>query len=354
MVEHKVVLVTGVAGRWGAQVAARLAREPVYHVIGLDITQPERELKELDFILADPRDPALAELLQAEGVDTVCHLAFVDTIHPNQVAFDLNVNGTKHLLEACAEAGVRKVVLKSSMDVYGARPGNSAFLSENHPLRGSRTWGGTRDRVEIETFCDSFRHQAPNTLLTILRFAHIIGPTADTPMTRFLSEPWAPSLLGFDPRMQLIHEEDVVAALLHAVYHDVRGVFNVAAEDVLSLNRIRGLAGKAPLPIFHPLVYRGAGARLRLSRYVPIEPDRLRYPCVGDLRRMCEQLGFSPRYTAEEALREYAAVQRMRRLLPGVAVLPPNRERLREAIAQRRRAREKQATSAVEEGGDDE
>ena len=141
MTEKQVVLVTGVAGYWGARVAARLAAEGSYHVIGVDREPPEVKIEELDFIPADIRNPLLASLLDSEGVDTVCHLAFVEATRPSEAAFDYNVRGTTKVLDACAGAGVRKVVLKSSMAVYGARPSNSTFLAENHALRGSKQQG---------------------------------------------------------------------------------------------------------------------------------------------------------------------------------------------------------------------
>ena len=72
-----------------------------------------------------------------------------------------------------------------------------------------------RDLIEIEAFCNGFRGQYPDITLTILRFPSIVGPTADTPMTRFLRSQLTPSLMGFDPLMQLIHEDDVVEALWH-------------------------------------------------------------------------------------------------------------------------------------------
>ena len=263
------------AGYWGSRIAARLASEPGYDVIGLDTEPPAEEIKGLDFVQADIHSQLLAELLQAEGVDTVCHLAFVDTARPHEATFELNVIGTTRVLGACTQAGVRKVVLKSSTAVYGARPSNPAFLTEEHSLRGSRRWGTVRDLVEIETFCHSVRHQHPDITLTILRFPSIVGPTADTPMTRFLLEPAALSLLGFDPMMQLIHEDDVVA-LLHAVKEDVPGAFNIAATDALPLSRIRGLVGKLPFSVLHMCANWSVSllgtALLGVKRYLPIDP----------------------------------------------------------------------------------
>jgi UDP-glucose 4-epimerase len=309
MNQERIVLVTGVASPWGSRVAERLLTEATCHVIGLDAERPAEENPGLNFVQADIRNPLLVDLFKAKNVDTVCHLAFNGTRRRSESAFDLNVMGTAKLMGACAAAGVRKVVLKSSMAVYGARATNSAFLSEDHRLRGSRRYGYVRDMVEVESFCSDFRRREPETLLTILRFPSIVGPTVNTRMTRFLKEPWAPSLLGFDPMMQIVHEDDVVNALVHAVLNDLPGIYNVAAEGVLPLSKLRGLTGKPPIPVFHKFVYWGValpgGTSRVLDRCLPIEPDYIRYPWVGDLTRMREEFGFEPSYTSEETLREF-------------------------------------------------
>jgi UDP-glucose 4-epimerase len=312
-------------------------------VIGLDAKPPKETIKGLDFVQADIRNPLLVDLLRAEKVNTLCHLAFVESDRPNESAFEFNVMGTMKVFGACVDAGVRKIVFRSSMSVYGAHPDNSTFLTEEHPLRGSQQHGYTRDLVEVEAFCNGFRRQMPQIKLTILRFSGIVGQNADTPMNRFLKQLWTPVLLGFDPMMQVIHEDDVVNALVHSIVHEASGVFNVAAEGLLPLSRITALAGKFPIPVFHLAAYWGVGllggTGLRLTRYVPIELDYIRYPWVGDLARMREELRFSPHYTSEEALREFAGHQRMRRYLPESAALAYDEERLRDTIERRRRAR---------------
>jgi UDP-glucose 4-epimerase len=277
----------------------------------------------------------------------VCHLVFQDATHASETAFDVNVMGSMKVLGMCAEAGVRKVVLKSSMSVYGASPQNPVFLTEDAPLQGGRSSGATRDLVEIEAFCNGFRRQVPEMMLTILRFPGIIGPKCDTPLTRFLKQPLAPTLMGFDPQMQVIHEKDVVGALLHAIENDAPGVFNIAAEGNLPFSRILALAAKVNIPVFHLFAYWGtsaaAGVGVKASAYFPIELDYLRYSWVGDLTRMREAFGYAPQYTAEEALREFAGEQRLRRYTPDAAALAYDEERLRDTIERRRRSREAQS-----------
>jgi UDP-glucose 4-epimerase len=357
MAEKQVILVSGAAGYWGFRVATRLMTEPGYQLIGLDAEHPSIEIKGLDFVRADIRNALLVELLRAERVDTVCHLAFVHSYQRSEADFENNVMGTAKLLAACAEAGVRRVVLRSSMTVYGARPTNPAFLTEESPLRGSKRYGYVRDLVEIETFCNVFRRRVPQMNLTVLRFASIVGPSADTPMVRFLKQPWAPSLMGFDPMMQVIHEDDVVEALAYAALNDVPGAFNVAAEGVLPLSKIRGLAGKLPVAVLHPFAYWGVGLMggigLPVSRYMPIEPNYLRYPWVGDLTRMHRDLGFEPLHTAEDTLCEFTRRARSAPYRSGSINETRAEEWLRDIIEQRRSARGGPGLTHSEvEGGD--
>ncbi|MGD2039407.1 MAG: NAD-dependent epimerase/dehydratase family protein [Anaerolineae bacterium] len=355
MTDRTTILITGVAGYWGSEVAARLTADGRYRVLGLDTRRPAGEIPGVDFILADIRNPLMVELLKAEAVDIVCHLAFRRSTRRSEPVFDSNVIGTTKLLGACASAGVRKVVLKSSTVVYGARPTNSAFLAEDHALRGSRRYGYIRDWVEIETFCNGYRHRVPELALTILRFANIVGPTASTPMTCFLSSARAPSLMGFDPMLQVIHEEDVVEALLHTLDNDIPGVFNVAAHDPLPLSKMRGIVGKPPLAVYHSVADWGTAIlgtiRLQLQDYLPLEPSYLRYPWVADLTRMRDDLGFVPRYTAVEALREFAARLRLGRYRTGDNQLAKDEDQLREVIARRQRARDRQRPSPLQANG---
>ncbi len=338
MPRTKNVLITGVANQWGARLAATLCQRKNLHVIGIDTTQPAIPIDGLDFIQADIRNPLLLDLLNLEKVDTVYHLAFQESYRHSENTFDYNVIGTMKFLGACTEAGVRKIIFKSSTTVYGATHRNPAFITENRPIHGSRQYGYNRDLVEIESFLNGYQRQYPQITLTILRFAHILGPTVNTPMVRFLSDKMAPILLGFDPMMQIIHENDVQSAFLHVLDKDYPGPYNIAAEGILPLTKILGIVGKTPLPILHPLAYWSVSAALPLNEHFPIEPNYLRYRCVADLKLMHERLNFTPQYTAEEALREFAGQQRMR---PYISESPHayDEERLRDTIERRRRAR---------------
>jgi UDP-glucose 4-epimerase len=344
MTEQRVVLIDGVAGYWGGRVAEHLLAEPGLHVIGLD-TEPPRQGSGIDFIQADMRNPLLVELLREEKVHTYVHLAFKESARPSESAFEFNVMGTMKVLSACAEAGVKHVVLMSSTLLYGAQPGNSAFLREDHPLNAKRNFGTLRDLLEIESFVAGFRSQSPDIQLTVLRFAHILGPTVDSPLARFLRDDTSPMLLGFDPVVQLVHEDDVSSALAHAIIYEVPGTYNIAASGAMPLFKLTGLAGKFPVPVFHPIAY--LGESFLGPQFTAIDFDYLRYPCVGDLQRMHEDLDFKPIYTAEDAARAFAATQKQKAATPVMSAQEAEEERLRAIIERRKNLREQMTGSTA-------
>jgi UDP-glucose 4-epimerase len=340
------ILVTGVGGYWGGRVAQNLAEQSNIHVLGLDTIAPQEPIPGLDFIQADIKNPLLIDLFKSEQVEVVCHLAFKESIRPSETVFDHNVMGTMKVLGACAESGVRKIILMSSTAVYGAKAKNSAYLLEESPLAGSRSYGSIRDLIEIEAFCNGFRRQSPGKILTVLRYANIIGPSVDSPMTKFLRETLSPSLLGFDPIMQLIHEDDVIGSILHAVENDIPGTFNIAADDLMPLSKIIGLGGKVRLPLFHPLAYWGysliGGSGLRLSRHIPIELDYIRYRWVGDTQKMKEIFQYKPAHSAEDTLREFGELNRQKQLFPEKESNGYDIDQFKRVIERRRQTKDSQ------------
>ncbi len=337
MADERVVLVTGVAGYWGSRAAERLLEQENLHVIGIDTETPSKTLDGLDFVQADVRNPLLLELLQEEKVEAILHLQFRETLTPSEAAFDQNVMGTAKLLGAAAQAGVDHVVMKSSIMVYGAQPDNPMFLREDHPMNGPKKYGYIRDWIECEKYAESFREQNPDATLTVLRFGHIVGARVDSPMTRFLKEEEAVTLMGFDPMLQVIHHDDVISALVHAVNGTYPGAFNVAPEKGMPLWKTLGLAGKIPLPVLHPIAYWSVS--LGGPKLAPLPLDYLRYPCMGDMSKMQEELGFTPQFTPEETVRELASEQRVRKLFRKKSALEIDEDRLRDTLQRRKRAR---------------
>ncbi len=248
----------------------------------------------------------LVDLLREAEVDVLYHLAFLHgRTRSAGFAHEVEVIGTLHVLAAAARAGVKKLVVPSYTLVYGARTDNPALLTEEAPLHGCAASRFVSDRVEVEKQLAAFGQAHPEVEVTVFRFAPVLGPTADNPATRFFRRPLAPTLLGFDPLWQAVHEDDACAALLHVLDRPSAGVFNVVSEDVLPLSAMVALAGSRALPLPAPL----ARALLRglntagITATPPTLLDYLHYACVADGARCREVLGFEPHHSAREALK---------------------------------------------------
>jgi UDP-glucose 4-epimerase len=314
------IAITGLRTFLGHKLAERLhAHDPELRIVGLDLRRPYRLEGRIRFHsldLTDPRANArLAEIFERESVDAVVHAAFRSFPTPDlEGDHELETIGSLHLLQACAARKVRRVVLASSTMLYGPRPDNPNFLTENHPLRGHPAAHNIQNRVETEALVEAWRLRHPDTEVTVLRPCWIVGPTVWDAVTRYLARPVVPTLLGYDPLFQFVHEDDVLHAFLQATLEGRPGVYNVVGRGVLPLSTLLRSAGKSVFRIPPSLLYR--------LRYYPSqtqtgdEPqafyDYLRYLWVADGQRGFDALG-EPVYTTQEAWLSFVASRRLRR-----------------------------------------
>ncbi len=316
------VAITGLRTFVGQRLAERLRGEGEpegFRVVGLDLRRPHRLEGRVRFQRVDLTDPAvplrIAEILEKEGVEVVVHCAF-RTFPTADVEADheLETIGTLHLLDACAAARIPRLVVASSTQVYGARPDQPAFLEEDHPLRGHPEAHQVRNLVEVEHILDAWQARHPDTAVTVLRRCWTVGPTVDEPITRYFARPVVPVVLGFDPRVQLIHEADCLRAFERAVREPHAGVFNVVGRGAVPLGVLLRRAGRRPLPIPGPLLRRFGELPARVSAGDPPDAffDYLRYPFVADGSRAAAAFG-EPVYTTQEAFASFVGSRRMRR-----------------------------------------
>ena len=311
-----VVLVTGVSRFLGGHLAARLAADPsIDRVLGVDTVPPPRDLLRrmgrAEFVRADIRNPLIAKVISQAAVDTVVHASL--SANPGSsggrtVMKEMNVIGTMQLLAACQKAEtVRRLVLKSTTAVYGSSSRDPAIFNESMTPKDLPRGGYAKDAAEIEGYLRGFARRRPDVAVTVLRFANFIGPRIDTVFTRYFALPVVPTVLGYDARVQLLHEEDGLAVLERATRENLPGVFNVAADGVLLLSQAIRRAGRVPLPV--PTVAVGPlGRLLRSARLFDFSPEQMRllnFGRVVDNTRLREQFGFTPRWTTTQAFDDY-------------------------------------------------
>jgi UDP-glucose 4-epimerase len=270
-----------------------------------------------------PSAPArISEILAAESIDTFVHLGFLESPEKNAGwAHELESVGTLHILNACRERPVQKFVLGSTTALYGPHFDNPNFLAESHPLRGLNATPFLGDKIDAERQVEAYAREHRGACVTVLRFAPLLGPTVESYVTRWLTRPLVPTLLGFDPLLQFVHEVDALAALKLALERDVAGPLNVVGDGVLPLSTVIKLLGRTALPLPH-FVARRLTALLWVAGIAEVPPSMLRFLrflCVADGARAKRELGFSPGYTSREAVLELSATLRLReaRLLAG-------------------------------------
>ena len=302
------ILVTGISTFWGGLLAQALERDPAIEcVIGVDSEDPTRELERTEFVRVGTQHSLLRRVVLAAEIDTVVDTRLtVDstTLAPRE-SHENNVIGTMNILAACGGPGstVRKFVFKSSTHYYGTAQDDPAFFSEEMPRPHRPETPIEGDIVEAEAAVADYAEKNPRTCVTLLRFSNVVGPDVRTAHTRLLALPVIPMILGFDPRYQFVHEDDVVRSLAHVVENDLPGVYNVAGDGVLTLTEVAGLLGKTYVPVLPPWgTGLAAGVARRLGLSIPPEMlGQLRFGRGIDNRKL-KATGFGYRYTSRESV----------------------------------------------------
>jgi UDP-glucose 4-epimerase len=301
------VVITGICGRRGRRVARALHRERP--VVGVDRRDFEGKPKDIEHQKLDLRRKKLKDVFRHGDVSAVIHLGVMHNPRASQSEHhSWNVEGFGKLLDYVAQFRVPKLVVLSSANVYGPQPHNPQFLTEQAPLLGGARFSEIRDLVEVDMLAQSFFWKHPDVQTVILRPVHILGSVRNA-ASNFLRLQRPPTLLGYDPMVQVIHEADVVLAIRLALERRVRGIFNLAGPDPLPLSRILRILGRSTLPVPYsfarPVLNRMFS--LHLTSFPAPELDHIRYVCMVDDARARSVLGYAPRYDGEGTVRAVEA-----------------------------------------------
>jgi UDP-glucose 4-epimerase len=316
------VLVTGVSRYLGGLVARTLAADPAIDaVVGVDTVAPSDDLGRTQFVRADIRNPMIAKVINTAGIDTIVHMNLIATpagAGGRTAMKEINVIGTMQLLAACQKApSVRKLVLKSTTAIYGSSPRGPALYTEDCEPRELDRNGYSKDAIEVESYVRGFVRRRPDVALTVLRFTNFIGPRTDSPLTRYLSLPAVPTMLGHDPRLQLCHEDDALEILRRATLEDHPGTFNAGGDGLLLLSQAVRRAGRPTLPV-PPGAVSLVGNLLRRAGLVDFSPEQMRfieYGRVVDMSRLHDVFGYRPHYSTGQAFDDWVRETGLRKLI---------------------------------------
>jgi len=319
------VLITGLGTFWGGRVAQALEADPdVDVIIGLDRYEPTVPLERTEYVRSDESYSILSRIVKAARIDTIVHTFLVvdSTQMRSRTMHEINTIGTMNLFAAASAPGstVRDVVVKSSTLVYGSDPRDPVWFDEETRRSAPPKSVVEQTLLEVEGYVRDFAVDNPHVSVTVLRFSNVLGPDIDTPLSKLLALPLVPSIFGFDPRLQLVHETDVIRAILLALERNLSGVYNVAGDGLLPWSEITAICGKRNLPL--PPYGLGLATRpLQRLGLVDLPPELLallRHGRGVDNRRL-KAAGFEYRYTSAGAVADFVQSLRVRGIEPAAA-----------------------------------
>lgn len=304
------VLITGGAGFLGSHVAAALVDDPsVDLVVAGDVRGPEHPLEgvvyeECDVTVAG----GLAALLERHDIDTVVHLAaIVNPGRDHDLEYRVDVDGSRNILSACVEAGVRRIVVSSSGAAYGYHRDSPDWLRESDPVRGNDEFPYSRHKRLVEEMLADYRASHPDLEQVVFRIGTILGPTVRNQITALWDGGRLLAIRGSDSPFVFVWVDDVAAAMARAATTGPAGIYNVAGDGRLTVRQLAARLGKpvVSVPAAALALALRVGRALRLTVHGPEQVRFLRYRPVLANDALKEDFGYTPRWSSAAAFEAY-------------------------------------------------
>ena len=304
MAERRVALITGIAGGL-AQLVGEALHERGYEIVGIDY----RPLSKVDFpgelYRANYNKTKIEDVFRRHKPTHVLHLGRVGNLKERiGKRFDLNVIGSRKVMDLAARYGARRLLVMSTFHIYGAHHANHIPIYEDEPLRAGTTFPQIADAIQLDNQAVTWIYQHREVPAVVLRPCNIVGPRIRNAMSRFLRQQSVPVIMGFDPMIQFVHERDLTAAVVAVAERDEIGVFNVAGSGTLPFRQALAVTGARQIPVPASL----ATAYLKtLGLFAPTLPSHLvnffKYPCIIADEKISETFGWAPEIGQAEAIR---------------------------------------------------
>jgi UDP-glucose 4-epimerase len=305
-------LITGGSGYIGSRLTEILVdRDDVEAIVNLDIRPPARPQSKATFVRGDVRDYAsIRALLEREQPDALVHLAFVlNPIRDEARMYDIDVNGTAAVLRAAADAGTQQVLVTSSATAYGAFPDNPKPIAEDWPVRGQPDFSYARHKADADRICQLWALENPDRVMTIVRPSIVFGPNVENYISRsWQNSSFMPILDGVDQDFQLVHEDDVVSALIGLLDAKAGGAFNLGGDGTITWGESAEMVGVKTREMSMKMTRRIYGAAWALhAPRIESPPGNLnfiRYPWVVSNEKLKSEIGWQPSATTREVFVE--------------------------------------------------
>jgi UDP-glucose 4-epimerase len=307
------ILITGSEGYIGQRLISRLVEQ--HNIFGVDIRPASP--KHYHYQQMDIRDQSLKDVIIKHNISHVIHLASVMQASADRNRdFDIDVNGTRNVLEACVAGGVKHITVTSSGAAYGYHHDNPAWLSENDPLRGNDSFAYSCHKRLIEEMLAQYRDKYPELKQLVLRAGTVLGKTTQNQITNLFDQKRIMAVKGSPSPFVFIWDEDVVEIIHIGVCESKFGQFNLAGDGAMTIEEIANALNK-PLLKLPPWLLKFAltlGHALSLTQYSAEQLDFIRYRPVLDNRALKEGFGYIPRKSSREVFNFYLSHNSERQL----------------------------------------
>lgn len=298
------VIVTGIAGRMGRLVARRLI-EAGHTVVGIDRRPWHDPPPGVKLVPADLRKRAAEDVFRHHDVDAAIHLATVThLVHRSEDRFRINLGGTRAFFDHCHEYGVDQAIFVGRHTFYGAAADSPLYHTEDEPPMAVHSFPELADLVAADLYAGSALWRYPEIDTTVLRVCYTLGPSWNGTLASFLRGPVVPTVFGFDPLFQFMHEDDVARAICAALSARPRGVFNVAGPPPVPLSIVIRETGRRNVPVPEPILNLALG-RFGLPRLPKGALEHIKYPVIVDDASFRAATGFSHAHDEAETMEAY-------------------------------------------------
>jgi UDP-glucose 4-epimerase len=296
----KTILITGSAGSFAKLLIIKLLKDDEYNIISVD--KRPLSMKNLEHHQIDLRRKSAIELLRQKKPRIIIHLGVMRNPQKHrqkrQNVYFFNLETASQILKLAQAVNCEKLIFLSSANMYGPSADTCGFLNEDALLHAASKNPEFRDLVAIDMMMQSFFWKQSSTKTIILRPCHIVGPHLNNAPSRYFRLENIPYLLGFDPIMQLIHEHDLIEAIMKCIKTDHFGIFNLAGPDTAPLSFIINALGKKSIALPQTLLkaFMATTFFSKQSSFPVSELEHLKYSCLVDTTRAKKELNFMPKY----------------------------------------------------------
>lgn len=298
------VVIPGIAGELGKLVALKLLEEG-HEVIGIDRRPWPSAPKEIEIHEVDIRKRPAEDVFRKRHPDAVIHMATVThLVEKSEERYRINLGGTRAVFDYARTYGVQQAIFVGRHTYYGAAPDSPLYHSEDEPPMAMSTFPELSDLVAADLYAGTALWRFPELTTCVLRMCYTLGPTGHGTLAAYLRGPWVPSILGFDPLFQFMHERDVASAICLALDKRIRGVYNVCGPQPVPLSVAVRETGRKAAPV-PEVVFNAVIGRFGLPKLPPGALSHIKYPVVIDGAAFRRETGFTYEVDEVRAMHEF-------------------------------------------------